>query len=139
MKPLFLIAIVVAALPGCATIISGSSDSVSFDSNPPGATVFVDDQKVGLTPCVAPVSRQWGYGDIRFALGGNELAAEVPRVVNGWYFGNLIFGGLIGLVVVDLPLGNLRKTPDGTTVFVDFSQMRVEPIQARREDEAPAP
>lgn len=115
---LLLIALV---LPSCATLMSGFSDSVSFDSRPEGARVCVDQVVVGRTPCQAKVWRAWGKGHVTMTIHGVTQETDVPRTLNPWYIGNVFFGGLIGLLLVDLPTGNCRWTPPGTTVFVDFA------------------
>ena len=35
---------------GCATIISGTSQNITFESSPSGATIFLDGERVGVTP-----------------------------------------------------------------------------------------
>ena len=37
-------------LSSCATIVSGSRQTVKFDSTPTNATVFIDETEVGKTP-----------------------------------------------------------------------------------------
>ncbi|MGB3544183.1 PEGA domain-containing protein [Rubrivirga sp.] len=55
MLPLFL----ALALPvaGCATLFSGSTDTISFDSDPAGAEVVIDGITQGRTPLTVPVKR----------------------------------------------------------------------------------
>jgi hypothetical protein len=118
----FLILLTVAALmPSCATIITGSSDQVSFRS-PAGTHVYADGQLIGSGMCSGLVKRAWGAGDIEFRSDTWLCKHSVPRVFNGWYVGNLVFGGLIGLLIVDLPSGNVRKTPDGTTITCSMDE-----------------
>lgn len=45
-----LIAITFIALSGCATVISGTNQAVTFDSVPQGAEVIIDGARVGITP-----------------------------------------------------------------------------------------
>ena len=52
-----LILILSVMFSSCATIVTGTTDSVSFDSRPRGATVSVDGAPVGVTPCQADVGR----------------------------------------------------------------------------------
>ena len=35
---------------GCATIISGTKQDISFETSPRGATVYLDGERVGVTP-----------------------------------------------------------------------------------------
>ena len=34
----------------CASIFKGTSQTINFDSSPSGATVFLDGERVGVTP-----------------------------------------------------------------------------------------
>jgi hypothetical protein len=45
-------------LTSCATLYSSNSDQVSFDSDPPGADVFLKGQLICKTPCKHEVRRQ---------------------------------------------------------------------------------
>jgi hypothetical protein len=121
LQSLFLLLFVAAAMPSCATIVSGSSDQVGFHS-PADTEVYADAQLIGTGVCSGLVGRSWGAGDIYFRSDTWLCKHQVPRVFNGWYVGNLVFGGLIGLVLVDLPTGNLRKTPDGTIVACTMNE-----------------
>ena len=117
------ILILTLMMSSCASIITGSTDAVSFNSDPEDARVYVDGEIVGKTPCQAQVSRSWGSGKIRMELLSKVYRTEVPRVFNGWYVGNLAFGlsGIvIGALLIDLPTGNVRKTPSGTVIYYDF-------------------
>jgi len=47
---LSLLAVVMALTSGCASVISGSTQSMTIDSNPQGAEVSIDGAYVGITP-----------------------------------------------------------------------------------------
>jgi hypothetical protein len=40
----------------------------------------------------------------------------VSAGLNGWYLGNLLFGGLVGLLVVDPATGAMFRLPEDATV-----------------------
>ena len=44
------LAVLLATVPGCATIFSGSQSYVLLETRPPGAEVYVDGQPRGRTP-----------------------------------------------------------------------------------------
>ncbi|TNC86356.1 MAG: PEGA domain-containing protein [Thalassolituus sp.] len=50
MKLLSILAIVGLLTTGCASIISGTSQDITFNSNPEGAKVFLNGKIVGVTP-----------------------------------------------------------------------------------------
>ena len=54
---LFLLAI---CLPACATIITGSNQEVTFNSNPDEATVTVGGRVIGKTPITTSLKKRSG-------------------------------------------------------------------------------
>ena len=105
---------------GCASIVSKSNYPVSISSTPPGAKVTITDQRgvdiyVGNTPAMCTLKSGRGF----FAKAGYLVTFEMEgyqkRVVaittklDGWYFGNIFFGGLIGLLIVDPATGAMWK------------------------------
>ncbi len=50
LKLLTIIGLVSLLLSGCASIISGTSQDLTFNSNPEGAKVYLDGKIVGVTP-----------------------------------------------------------------------------------------
>ena len=53
-------------------------------SNPPGATVYVDNQEIGRTP-VATAFIYYGTRNIRLELDGYETIDELHRIREPWY------------------------------------------------------
>ena len=95
-------------LSACATIINGTSQSVSIASQPTGAQVTVDGIPMGVTP-VAPDLKRKDKHLIRIEMEGYEpFELQLNRSVSGWIAGNIIFGGLIGLAV-DAMTGAMYK------------------------------
>jgi hypothetical protein len=93
-------------MSGCCTIIHGRHQDVGMSSAPPGAKVYVDSVYVGTTPIVVPIKR----GDthvVRLEKDGYvPFDATLTHKVSGWVWGNIAFGGLIGLGV-DAAAGSL--------------------------------
>lgn len=77
MRSLYFPAILASALAisGCATLFTGSSDTISFSSEPPGASVLIDGLTVGTTPVTVPVRRS-GLGDRQVTI---QLEGYQPR------------------------------------------------------------
>lgn len=87
-------------LSSCASIVSGSTQKVKFSSNPSGAIVWVDGVNLGLTPVTSKLKRNKKSQKVKIELEGyktQELVLE--RKLNGWFFGNILIGGIIGIVV----------------------------------------
>ena len=88
------LAVAATAGSGCATIISGKTQQVSFKSLPPGATVTVNGQRVGVTPVVAEVKRDKASAVVIHKEGCEDDRFTLDHSWNAWMLGNFIFGGL---------------------------------------------
>lgn len=85
---------------GCATIVTGSSQTVHIDSTPGNAIVKINNLEQGQTPVRVDLSRAQKVATVRIELPGFEAEEiELTRSVNGWVWGNILFGGLIGLAI----------------------------------------
>ncbi|HET7500665.1 MAG TPA: PEGA domain-containing protein [Kofleriaceae bacterium] len=100
------------ASSGCATIFAGGPDRVPVSSNPPGATVFVDNVPVGQTPMMITLDRQRSQGVIRLELAGFAPITVVrAKGINGWFWASVCLTGLVG-IVVDLITGDVKSFDD---------------------------
>lgn len=111
-------------LSGCATIISGGTQTVTLSSDPDDATVKIYN-KAGIlisnseTPQTISLKRGRGffcgetYKIVIEKENYNTYEIIVDSRFNGWYVGNIIFGGLIGLLIVDPATGAMwTLSPD---------------------------
>jgi len=57
---------------GSATIISGSTQNVSFDSKPEGATVMIDGVKSCTTPCTLTLDKAYKPKQLSMSKDGYE-------------------------------------------------------------------
>ena len=88
-------------LTGCATIISGTHQTVSFTSSPAGATVHVNGY-IAITPATMSLKRGGGY-QVRFRLAGYvDKTVELKSIDNWWLVGNAIFG--LGGLLIGAPI-----------------------------------
>jgi hypothetical protein len=100
---------VITGLSGCASIIKGSTQSVEFASRPNGAKLFLDGKEMGVTPQTLDLRRKArrktdiaGKKEYTVKIemeGYAPYETKLTRKLNGWLFGNLVFGGLIGIVI----------------------------------------
>ena len=115
-KLLLLLTIVPVLLSGCASIVDGGPRTVQVSSDPPGAklTIFNKMGKevcVQTTPATISLKRAKGYfsgEDYKLVFEHADYypyETHIKSKVNGWYFGNLGFGGLIGFLIVDPATG----------------------------------
>jgi hypothetical protein len=110
----------VTVLTSCASIVSKSNWPFSVDSNPEGAKVIITNKKgkevfVGKTPTALKLKSGAGFFSkesytVELIMNGYESKkVNIECKVNGWYFGNFIIGGLIGLLIVDPATGAMYK------------------------------
>ena len=121
------ILVILAFLTGCASIISKSMYPVTVSSLPTGATVLIvneDGKQIykGTTPATLTLEAGKAYFDAReytvtFSKTGYEQqTAVIKPSIDGWYFGNILIGGIIGMLIVDPITGAMWKLPSDVTV-----------------------
>lgn len=101
-----------STLASCATIIHGTDQEIGITSNPSNAYIWVDRNYVGNTPITVKLSRKDQHVVTINLPGYQTYEIHLSRELSGWTFGNIIFGGVIG-VAVDAVSGALyRLTPE---------------------------
>ncbi|HLQ11884.1 MAG TPA: PEGA domain-containing protein [Steroidobacteraceae bacterium] len=102
----------IVCLGACASIMHGTHQDVGISSSPSGAQVSVDGQITGKTPIVSNLTRKDNH-IIHLELAGYKpYDTTVTRSVSGWVWGNIVFGGLIGLAVDAINGGLYKLTPE---------------------------
>lgn len=111
--------VALTALSGCATMMAGGPDRVPVSSNPSKALVYVDNAHVGQTPMMVTLDRAKPKAEIRLEQPGfAPVIITREKVTNGWIFGNILIGGLIG-IIIDTVNNNASKFED-TPIAVGF-------------------
>jgi hypothetical protein len=111
------------ALGGCASIMSGSTDQLTLNSTPNGANFLIKDENGksvhhGSTPATVSLERGDGFFDgqtydVDFSADGYlPTTQKVDTTVNGWYVGNLAFGGILGFLIIDPATGAMFELPE---------------------------
>jgi len=109
-------------MSSCASIIHGPTQTVNFSSQPTGATITIDGKEYGKTPQAIELRRKGREKDeksdkqmyeVKVVLDGYyPYELKIKREMDGWFLGNILFGGLIG-IIVDASNGAMYKlTPD---------------------------
>ncbi|WKN33574.1 hypothetical protein PZB74_09545 [Porifericola rhodea] len=115
-----LFSILLIYLSSCASIVSKTRYPVSLNSTPNNATVTITDKKgrevySGQTPANIYLKSGSGYFGkaqylIKFTKEGYQAkTVPITATLNGWYFGNIVFGGLIGFLIVDPATGAMYR------------------------------
>ena len=100
--------VLTASMSACGTIMHGTSQDIGFQSSPSSAKLTVDGILKGQTPAVVPLARKRTH-IVRLELDGYQpYEATITKSASGWVWGNIVFGGIIGLVV-DAASGGLYK------------------------------
>lgn len=110
-------------LTGCASIVGDTQHPVTVMSSPDGAKFEVRNENGvvvhrGSTPASVSLKGGDGYFDgetytIKFTKPGHEeQVVTVESSVYGWYWGNILFGGLIGMLIVDPLTGAMYTLPE---------------------------
>ncbi|WP_339836938.1 PEGA domain-containing protein [uncultured Flavobacterium sp.] len=95
----------------CATVMSGSKQNVKFASNPTYATVFIDEVEVGKTPFEMKLARISEH-EVMIKLDGYQTYyTTLTKKFNGWFIGNILIGGLIGIIIDPITGAMYNLTP----------------------------
>lgn len=105
---------------GCASIVSRSTYPLAINTDPTGADVSIRNKAGveiyrGLSPAVVDLKAGAGYFSREtYTLtinkeGYKDRIIPVNFTLDGWYFGNILFGGLIGILIVDPITGAMWK------------------------------
>ena len=120
---------VAVVIAGCATIMHGTSQEVGISSSPTGATVTVDNQAAAVTPYVAKLSRKDKHV-VHLAMPGYAPAdLTLTRKTSGWVWGNIVFGGLIGLAVDAISGGLYNLTPEQLAATLAQQNASIAPVK----------
>lgn len=86
----------VSFFSGCASIVSGTDQTVTFNSEPDGATVTVSGLVVGKTPVSVPLDKGQKQSLTFEKDGYKTYTTQLSTSLNGWFWGNILFVGLLG-------------------------------------------
>ena len=134
----WLVAMIFAAplfLGSCATIVSGGDPSITIHGNvPEPVTIKTEKQTYPevILPTVVQIDRHHLKGQRIQITSDNYMYDDIVlgKSTNGWAFGNILLGGIIGLGV-DL-LTNCVSKP--TYTHFDITPLPKNPSEATKED-----
>ena len=113
------------AVHGCATLMQGSTQQITVNSSPSGATILVDGGLRFTTPTVLELSRKESHR-IEISLEGyHPERVELRTTSSNMAMGNIVAGGLIGFVVDHSSGAAFRLIPE--LVRVDLRPIIPEP------------
>jgi hypothetical protein len=113
--------ILAAAASGCASIVEGTDQSVTVQTTPSGASCELkrDGEVIGIVnPTPGTVTVDKSKDDIAVICrkdGYQDASGTLSSEFQGMTFGNILFGGLIG-VAVDASSGAMHEYPVSVTI-----------------------
>ena len=125
---LFAVCIItIIGCSSCATIFSGNTSLVTVHSEPSKATITITDRKdkvvySGHTPANFRLKSGAGFFtkasyNVKFELAGfDDRIVPIRSTINGWYFGNILIGGALGMLIIDPATGAMWKIKNN---FID--------------------
>lgn len=93
------------AFTGCTLIVQGTTQEVTFTSEPVGAEFTVAGQKA-TTPATLTIPKD-DYRIVFFRPGFRETSVDLKRNVSGWFVGSLLMGLIAS--TIDLATGAWRE------------------------------
>jgi hypothetical protein len=131
MKTLFWALCLVALLPGCATITTGQNQSVSVETRAANGTAvsgaackLANDKGSWFVTTPGSVTVTRAYSDMSVNCTHDKFpagAAMVKSATKAMAFGNIVFGGVIG-VGVDVMTGSAYDYPNLIAVEMGGTQ-----------------
>jgi len=114
---------IVSIFSSCASIVSKSNWPISIDTSPDHASVVITNKKgtevfSGKTPAAMKLRSGSGFFSkesyvVTLSMRGYETKKiNLECKINGWYFGNIFLGGLIGMLIVDPATGAIFRLDD---------------------------
>ncbi len=108
---------------GCATVVSKTAYPVYIHTDPAKANVTITDKKgkvvfKGVSPASLKLKSGAGYfskAEYQVNIsspGFKEMTVPIHFKINAWYFGNILIGGLLGMLIIDPATGAMWKIKD---------------------------
>lgn len=123
-------------LPSCASIVTKTSYPISVNSSPQDVEFTIKNKKgeevmKSITPATIKLDASTKYmSGERYELtfkhpDYKEKTVYIHSSIEGWYWANILLGGLIGMLVVDPLTGAMYKL-DTTPINVSLTQSKGE-------------
>ncbi len=106
------------AIAGCATVVSGKTQSVTFHSIPSGATVALDGKVMGVTPLTMDLTKKANQTLTIGKEGYRDFSTTLTLGFNPWILGNVLLIGMStsGLTTDGVTGAMQEYSPDGYLV-----------------------
>ncbi|MEH6559135.1 MAG: hypothetical protein V7459_09710 [Oceanicoccus sp.] len=138
MKNIFIIlAVSISALTGCSSIVSTSDYPVAIHSSPSGASFEIVNRTgltvhSGITPAIITLDSSAGYfkGETyTLTLNRDGYESKIYTLnssIDGWYWGNLLLGGVLGMLIIDPATGAMYSLPESVDISLDPQSVAID-------------
>lgn len=109
----FLVLLLSLVVSSCSSIVNGTSQTVSINSNVKGADVIVNGKTIGQTPYNGPIKRAKTTTVTLTKSGYDTKTITLSTEVETVFWGNIIIGGVLGSTT-DLASGAMYKYAPAT-------------------------
>jgi len=125
----FVVAVGIVALmaSGCATIITGTHQTVTVNSNPPGAKVDISGMQ-GVTPATFELKRHAVYTITISKEGYQTQKIVTSHPVNLWIIGNIIFWPAVIVDLLDDAAWNIEPGDVNVTLTKGEDHTEIVPL-----------
>ena len=131
---IFAVAAVAILVTGCASVFNGGGDPIQIDSTPNGARVSIFDENgevvaAGRTQFKTTLKAGGKYRRHSYRVKVEKLGYEpkefmLHNKLSGWYWGNVLYSGPLGALIIDPLTGNMWKL-DPATVDVELKKLDI--------------
>ncbi len=105
---LLLCSVLMLSGSGCCTIMSGSTQKIPISSTPAGARITADTGTSITTPGSIVLERKTAHTLVAEYPGSKQQQQQLQPKLNNWVWGNILIGGVIGLVI-DIVSGSVNE------------------------------
>ena len=123
----------VISLSSCATIFTATKYKVAFNTNPEDAGITIENRAgeiifEGKTPTTVKLKSSAGYMQreeykITFTKNGYVTKTVfIAAELDGWYIGNILLGGIPGMLIIDPLSGAMWKIAKDDRVISESLQ-----------------
>ncbi len=88
--------VLLALVSGCASVVSGTSQQMTFQSSPEGATVTISGRLIGKTPITTTLKKEKNQAVVFSLEGYKPVTMQLTTHLDNWFWGNIVIGGVIG-------------------------------------------
>ena len=113
------------ALSGCSTIVTGGEDLVTIDTLSNDSEVRVDGEIRGKGKVTTGLDKSNTHTLSAHKENCKSASVQTEQTIEPWFFGNLIIGGIVGMIV-DAATGNANKVSDDEYLLIPVCNRNIE-------------